>query len=216
MILADSHEPPPIIAGLQAIVSDIPEPIWGVDYLHCNPRIGSAGVQRKVWPQDFRQSLDDGRLAMWLRKSKDLAHNLLILEGQMPWWHERSGIARPRLRGTLFSLEQYHRVGICWTATMTDTVEAILQWFAWLDHPHGSLMHRPKLSDPWFDPFSRTRRTWFLEGLPGIGPVLANLIFDECGGLPVTWTGPDPRTIHGIGPKRANMIREFFSKGAEE
>lgn len=220
MILASPTEPPSLLEALRAAdslhVTNLAEEHWGVDFLLCSTAHPLAGVQRKTWPEDFRASLDDGRLALFLRKSRDLEARLLVLEGLMPWWHERSGVPRTRLRGTLFSLQAYHEVTVLWTTDTADTAEAVLQWTKWLSHPHGSLMHRPKLTDLWRDPFSMARRTWFLEGLPGIGPTLAQAMVQRCGGLPVGWTGPDPSTIPGIGPKRPAPSAPFLRRSSDD
>jgi ERCC4-type nuclease len=80
---------------------------------------------------------------------------------------------------------------------------------------HLSLSTRPKAvgSDHWGRTTPHHEMLFFLQGLPLVGPKLAEAILQHFSGLPLGWTCTpgDLRAVPGIGPNRVKRIWEFFN-----
>ena len=212
-ILACPREPRSLIEAVGGDDSaDIPR-LWGADFLvpfRCDNRSGLAAIQRKEFPDDLLSSRADGRLAMCLQQMGAASMRLLIIEGRGYWssegklMHYYSEFTQKQFWGLLFSIQIVHQVPVVLTDNIDDTALCIKRFSIWVNkQSHKGIVTRPKYKDPWHDPQSDLRKTWFLQGLPGIGSGVAKQIFDGAGGkIPMAWT-LDPSNFKGVGKKRA-------------
>jgi Fanconi anemia group M protein len=164
-------------------------------------------IERKTYA-DFATSLADGRLfpqAAALARSRH--RPIVLLEGpkppKMPAVHPRA------LKGALVSL------AVMWRLPVLHARD-----------PEGSLMILRFLADQ----LARTdvgilqrydrkpkrlesRKLYMLQGLPGVGPALANRLLLQFGSVEQAVTADANRLgqVRGIGPKKALQIRKLVS-----
>jgi ERCC4-type nuclease len=77
--------------------------------------------------------------------------------------------------------------------------------------------HTDEMALPRFDRKPKrvaTRRLFVLQGLPGVGPALARRLLAELGSVERVMTADAAalQTVRGIGPKKANRIRELLTR----
>jgi ERCC4-type nuclease len=207
------------LLGGKAISSYLPER-YGADVLAVVEGRGKLAIQRKTFPDDLLASLEDGRLTRELPLLAQVEYPVLIVEGRPMWtadghlmqsWSSRW--TRAQLRNLLRSVWRVHGVAVEQTTDINDTAAAILEMEAWFrKDTHLSLLHRPKntAKDTWGLADKRSMARYFLQGLPGVGPSLAEAIFDTFGKIPLRWscTQKELMSVYGIGPKRAKALWE--------
>lgn len=179
-------------------VSPVPER-FGADVLVLSPCL-RAGVQRKR-TDDLEASLRDGRLARELALMQRLDLRAVVVEGP-------DVLGGTRLRGILFSLQFVHGCAVIRTADEFESAEALADLARWLaKRRHGSLLTRPKRGATGPD-----LALHFLQGLPGVGPGLAQAILDTFGRVPMRWdcSSEDLARVPGIGPRRARQLIRFL------
>jgi Fanconi anemia group M protein len=209
MILVSPTEPQEFLSLIpDAVSSPVPER-YGSDFL-ISARGLTAGVQRKTWP-DLIASLEDGRLVYEVKKISRLDVPALIVEGGVPEGTETRYTMDQLLR-LIFSI-QAEGVWHVPTLSIRGTAKIIKNLAEWLAKgEHFSMRTRPKTvdRDGWGWATDRDWAVFLLQGFPGVGPVLAEAIYNRFGRVPLAWTCTDKelREIDGIGPKRAReMIR---------
>jgi len=214
VVLVSPSEPKSIKLALKgkAIVHPLPEE-YGADFLLVTGQ-GRAAVQRKTW-DDLLASLEDGRLAKELLLMKRAQVAVLVVEGYLECTSEgnvitpyRQQYTKEQARNVLRSCQLVHGVMVERTENPQDTAQAILELEKWLRKPeHRSLLVRPKRTE-WGTRTDRDWAVWLLQGFPGIGPTLAEAIFDHFGEVPLRWTCRfgDLLKVEGIGPKRAAAL----------
>ncbi len=219
-ILISPAEPWDVRRLLQGVGINSPLPEQhGADFLLFTPR-GKIAIQRKTYPEDLTASLQDGRLAREINllvNTADFA--ILIAEGDPAFTAEghvisayKSGYTRQSLRNILRSLVHVHGIAVERTSSIDDTVAAVLELRDWFEKgEHTSLLVRPKGKQRANDFGLVNRRDaarYFLQGFPGVGPNLAEAIFDHFGGVPLRWECDiaELQAVYGIGPGRAKAL----------
>ncbi len=210
----------PLLSG-RAISHSLPEQ-HGADVLVVAPGKGRLAIQRKTFPDDLLASLEDGRLAREIALLSQAQCPVLIVEGQ-PQWTADGHLMVPRanrwtqvqLRNLLRSVWWVHGIAIEYTASIEDTAKAVLEMESWFrKEVHRSLLTRPKRvsRDSWRTSSQRDFALFFLQGLPGVGSVLAEAILERFGRIPMSWTCSldDLKTVDGIGDKRARALWELL------
>jgi ERCC4-type nuclease len=201
--------------GVQSL---IPEE-YGVDVLW-NSEMGIVGVQRKVFPGDFLASVYDNRLRREYGQMRQLDLAVLLLEGKGRWTvdgelvddHGERRWSKSQHQNYLTSV-QLQGIVVQESDGIPGTIQFLRNLQVWSDKgSHDSLERRNKNSGPWG---LRTNRNWqeyFLQGLPGVGPVQARNILDTLGTLPVELTATDEEllSVPGIGKGRVKKIRKVF------
>lgn len=201
--------------ALPAVISSSLPEQRGVDFLW-RARDHWWGVQRKELA-DLMSSMADGRLSKEIGQMSEVAEPKLIIERHPRWttdgeltdsWGQR--FTRTQWVGMLASL-QHLGVGVIQTASITETVEAVVALVKWSKQPsHTSLLRRPTPSGSWGSATSREWGLHLLQGFPGVGAGVAGTIFDHFGRVPLQWTTTrdELETIQGIGPKRAEQLMD--------
>ncbi len=209
MILVSPSEPAEFLDLIpDAVRSTLPER-FGADFLAVRNGL-TAGVQRKT-PQDIVASLEDGRLVEEINRLKRLDAPVLLLEGE-GFAPARSRYTGEQVLRLIFSV-QAEGVWFLTSPGIEATAAAVTELVGWLAKGrHLSIKTRPKTvdRDGWGRATDRDWAVFLLQGFPGIGPVLAEAIYDRFGRVPLAWTCSEEelREIDGIGPKRAkDLIR---------
>lgn len=148
-----------------------------------------------------------------------LPNCLLVLEGRPKWTsegqlaHQRlSGFSRAQLSGLLLSIQLTHKIPYLWSENKSETAITIISFFSWCDKTsHQGLATRP---GPGAEADLTAWRLHFLQGIPGVGPTMAERIIEHYNRLPFDLI-PEAKMggleqIEGIGPKKARKILEFF------
>jgi len=191
----------------------------GVDVLWGAAGAGLIGVQRKAFPGDFLASVNDGRLSKELDQMKTLDLAVLVLEGRgtwttdgvlmHPWGKEWTRQAHRRY---LLSVRS-RGVWVEWTDSVDDTIGFLRDLEAWVAKPkHRSLSNRPgPKRDSWGRITDRTYARHLVQGLPDVGPELAERIIDKFG-VPFRLgvTEKDLLMVQGIGKAKAKRIVRVF------
>lgn len=192
-------------------VSSVPER-HGVDVLWVSHG-HKHGVQRKE-AKDFIASVNDGRLAKEVAQIRQLAGvRALVLEGKFIWstegmWMGPTRWDRYRHRQALFTL-QSEGLWVIPTESLADTVEAVAELEKWTRKAkHSFARSRSGVASSWGTPTSREFGCHLLQGLPNVGPELAERIYDHFGGVPWHWSVDegDLVSVEGVGKVRARSM----------
>lgn len=188
---------------------------WGVDFLWwAKKERGWAGVQRKEI-KDLIASVRDGRMAKEVSQWGELAHVLLIVEGEINWAGgmmiagDRASMTIAEWHGVLWRI-QAAGAKVAWTRNIGETMQLIGEFEAWTKKDkHGSLASRPKVRSSWGR--SATNREFgvhLLQSFPGVGRDRAENIWDQFDGVPLQWavTIEELSSVKGIGPKTAKKM----------
>lgn len=174
------------------------------------------GVQRKEL-NDFLASLNDGRLTQeraQMEASVTMPH--LILEGRIQTTGDgtvmRGGwgqdIHLSTLRSRLLTLG-YEGVHVSYTRDIADTASYIVDTYLWSQKAsHSTAKTRPKPKSDWGTLDNRDFQIHMLQGLPDVGPELAEAILDFFGRCPIRLevTAEDLQQVPGIGPTISRRI----------
>lgn len=207
MILVSPSEPKEFLDLIpDAMRSTFPER-FGADFLAVRRGL-AAGVQRKT-PQDLVASLEDGRLVEEVNRLKRLDVPVLLLEGE-DFAPVRSRYTGEQVLRLIFSV-QAEGVWFMASSGIKATAAVVTELAGWLAKgEHLSMRTRPKTvdRDGWGRATDRDWAVFILQGFPGLGPVLAEAIYDRFGRVPLAWTCTERelREIDGIGPKRAREL----------
>lgn len=177
------------------------------------------GVQRKEL-KDLIASLQDGRLAKEIAQMRQLDGGaIVIVEGRPRWSLDgmllttNAKFSRSAFHGILWSI-QSEGLWVTRTDDQDETIETINILHAYLrKDKHIALRRRPNPTSVWGKISNRDYALHLLQGLPSIGPELAERILDVLG-FPFTWrdgiTIERLQQVPGIGPKRAQTIWNIF------
>lgn len=208
MLVSPAERPLPLRRLGQT--SSVPER-YGADFMWVANR-ERHGVQRKEI-KDYVASMIDGRLSREVGQMKQLTGiRALVLEGTFTWtpdgfWTGPVRWDRFRHRQGLFTLAN-EGIWIIPTEGIADSAETIAELERWTRKPkHTFARARAKATGQWGKPSSREFACYMLQGLPGVGPELAERLYDALG-LPMAWTVSEKelRTVEGVGPKRASAM----------
>jgi ERCC4-type nuclease len=168
---------------------------------------GGVVVERKTYT-DFATSLADGRLFPQAAALARSPHRpVVLLEGPKP--RQMPDVHPHALKGAMVSLAVMWRLPVIHARDPEDSLR-ILQFFArQLARAHHGILRRydrkPKRL--------ASRKLYMLQGLPGVGPALANRLLLQFGSVEHVVTA-DPSMlmqVRGIGPKKAHRIRDLVS-----
>jgi len=207
------------LLGSEGLSSSVPES-KGADVLF-STRHGLFGVQRKQVPHDFLKSVRDGRLARELSLLRLLPLRLLVLEGEFQYWPDTTvflkGVPKNVFKGlnkvSIMKLKMdimlIHSVPIITTNDIEETAFFIRLAREYIEKPkHVGLYMRPGCSTDWGTPDEDDLGSWILQGIPGVGPSLANNIIKSFGAVPLQWACDlsDLMAVPNIGPGRARKM----------
>lgn len=182
-----------------------------------------VGMQRKTWPGDFLASVSDGRFTTSSMKMLKLPHRFLLLEGHTNFtrdgaivgetYGEGRRFTRGNLWGMLWSLLFEFDIVPFWTASTAETAEFVVRFEEWLGKPeHSTGRVRVGLSTP----SGRTAKprdmaAFLLQGFPGIGPTVAEAIFDTFERVPLRFdvTRDEMKSVPGVGEGRLNVMSKL-------
>lgn len=168
---------------------------------------GGLVVERKTYA-DFAMSLVDGRLFPQAAALARSPHRpVVLLEGPKP--SHLPDVHAHALKGAIVSLAVMWRLPVIHARSPEDSL-LILRFLAQqLARTDGGLLQRydrkPKRL--------ASRRLYMLQGLPGVGPALANRLLLQFGSVERVITADQSllRQVRGIGAKKAQRIRKLVS-----
>lgn len=188
----------------------------GVDFFWSHRRM-FFGAQRKEFSDLISSIQNSDRLAREAQQIQRLDRAYLIIEGTPAW--TRDGWLVDRFRkftraqyvGLQLSLQDagFH---IVHTDSMEHTVVVLEQLERWTAKEHLSLKARGGPTSIWGAPDNVDFQRWLLQGLPTVGPGLADAIIEHFGGLPMRWTcsREELLKVKGLGPKRIDKLLAIF------
>lgn len=168
---------------------------------------GGIVIERKTYA-DFATSLADGRL---FPQAAALARSpyrpIVLLEGptpaQMPAVHVHA------LKGAMLSLAVMWRLPVIHARNPEDSLRILRLLAGQLSRTNPEVLKRydrkPKRL--------ASRKLYMLQGLPGVGPALANRLFIHFGSVERVMTADEGMLaqVRGIGPRKAQRIRNVVS-----
>jgi DNA excision repair protein ERCC-4 len=168
-------------------------------------------IERKT-KDDFVQSLMQQKLFIQvanLRKNAKF-RPIILIEGNP--YHTKHDIAREALKGALLSISVSWQIPVIYSANAQDSAQTLV------------LIAKQNLKDDFL--FYRTgykpktiskKQNYFLQGLPNIGPKLANALLSKFGSIENIMLADeeDLGSIAGIGKTKAKRIREFIGSKVE-
>lgn len=192
--------------------SSLPEK-YGVDFWWV-ARGKTWGVQRKRFPEDFLSSLTDGRLTKELGQMSQLDHPVILLEGLGTWTDSGMLVDQKfhlgQLYGWMMSCFWEKGVPVFRVKSQRDALHFIDRMEAWSQREsHWSLSRRPKAkSDMWGRRGSREYGVHLLQSFEGVGPAVAEAIYDHFGKAPLVWavSKEELMEVPGVGPKIAERL----------
>lgn len=165
-------------------------------------------VERKS-AEDFIQSIFDNRLFDQCHRLKqNPLRSIMIIEGNP--YQTKHNIDKQAVKGALLSILANWQIPVMFSKEKKDTTEILF------------MLGKQSVKDNCFITRNKSFKTKkidhqklrFLQGLPSIGPNLANRLFDTFGNLEsvITASFEDLIKIKGIGKKGAKKIREFVNQ----
>ena len=217
MILVSPTEPGHVKA--LGRVSAAPEN-YGCDIL-LSSRQGKLGLQRKQFPEDLVASISDGRLSDQLTKMAELDQAAVILIGFPAWTRDgelvHSSFSQRRwtfetIWGTVASMALVAGVGTFWVrdeGEFVDLIGVLDKWNRRKHHTTTRTRSRPKAKGWGVD--RKLQQAHFLQGLPSVGPELAERIVEKFEGIPMRWTATEGEflEIHGVGKIKVEKLGEM-------
>lgn len=168
---------------------------------------GGIVIERKTYA-DFATSLIDGRLFPQAAALARSPHRpIVLLEGPTP--AQIPDVYAHALKGAMLSLAVMWRLPVIHARNPEDSLR-ILRLLA------GQLA---RTSPPVLQRYDRkpkrltSRKLYMLQGLPGVGPALANRLLIHFGSVERVITANQDMLVHvrGVGPKKAQRIRNVVS-----
>ena len=194
-------------AGLLALAQQCPDFDVRMDRLDVGDYCIDDGVviERKTYA-DLAMSLTDGRL---FKQAAALARNphrpVVLLEGPKP--AKMPNIHSHSLKGAIVSLAVMWRLPVVHARDPEDSLR-ILQFLA-----HQMLNSDPAILQRHDRKPKRlaSRKLYVLQGLPGVGPALANRLLVQFGSIQAIVAANEEALIKvpGVGRKKAARIREL-------
>ena len=168
---------------------------------------GGVLVERKTYA-DFATSLVDGRLFPQVAALARSPHrSVLLLEGPKPL--RMPDVHQHALKGAIVSLAVMWRLPVIHARDPEDSLYIFRCLADQLGRTAGGVLKRydrkPKRL--------ASRKIYMLQGLPGVGPALANRLLLHFGTVEHVSTADEGTLmeVHGIGQKKALRIRQVLS-----
>jgi ERCC4-type nuclease len=183
---------------------------------------GIVGFQRKTLP-DLVSSIQDGRLYYELNQlnaSATVSVAYLMVESNFHTTIDNAEYTEAKLPvATLRSIiAKFHHFGVGYIPTLTprDTITAAVGVAKYLSTGRASSIQRTKeVSNGWGQTDSKSYGLFLLQSFPGIGPKVAEAIYDYFNGVPITWAvnAGELALVPGIGRKRAEALIAALAPG---
>jgi ERCC4-type nuclease len=183
---------------------------------------GIIGFQRKTLP-DLVASIHDGRLYYELNQinaSATITTAFLTVEATFSTTIDGSEYTEATLPvATLRSLiAKFHHFGVGYLPTNSpkDTVACVLGVARYISTGKAGEVHRPKqTTNDWGQTNSKAYGIFLLQSFPGVGPKVAEAIYDYFTGVPITWSvnAGELALVPGIGRKRAEALIAALAPG---
>lgn len=193
--------------------SDLPEK-HGCDLL-IPTKVGVIGFQRKTLP-DLVASIHDGRLYYELNQiisSATVACAYLMVESDFATTVDNTAYTEANLSvATLRSIiAKFHhfQVGFIPTSSPSDTVVGAVGLSKYISSGRIGSIHRSKQTqNEWGQSNAKSYGVFLLQSFPGIGPKMAEAIFDFFQGVPIQWAvnAGELAMVPGIGRKTAESL----------
>lgn len=171
--------------------------------------VNGIGIERKT-TADFRASLIDGRLFSQLEKLKNTYNRaLLIIEGK-DFYCANNHIRGEALKGALMSILLRWQVPVIFSEDSGETAQILLL--------AASMEEREKMGfcrRYGYKPKSKRKRKLFiLQGLPGIGPALADGLLKHFGSVRNVFAAgrEELASAPGIGRGKSGKICEILDE----
>jgi DNA excision repair protein ERCC-4 len=197
------------------LCTNLPER-YGVDFLW-RAKGSYCGAQRKELG-DLLASVSDGRLAKEVQQMQMLMTKFLIIEGWPKWTDEGMMIGQ---YGRAWSATQWRSmlrgvsamgVVVEQSSCLETTRTLIEDLVSWTRKEHRSLTRRPRPVSSWGKADNRDYQLHLVQGLPGVGPELAERIVDRFG-VPFGWrvTREELAGVQGLGSKKIKAMWEALA-----
>lgn len=168
---------------------------------------GGVLVERKTYA-DFATSLVDGRLFSQAAALARSPHRpVLLLEGPKP--PRMPDVHRNALKGAIVSLAVMWRLPVIHARNPEDSLQILRCLAHQLGRAQPGALQRydrkPKRLT--------SRKIYMLQGLPGVGPALANRLLVQFGTVEQVITADESMLVQvrGVGTKKAQRIRKVVS-----
>lgn len=206
-----------------SMLSSIPEKC-GADVVSMIRNQGMLAIQRKVYPDDFIASIQDGRMAKEVILIQKARFLVWVLEGEEPMYTTDGNLMDPYLtrwtreglHNAEHSLWWVHGIRPIHTKNMQGTADLILELEGYLSKgQHLGFMNRPKHypTDSWGVVAPEDKASFFLQGFDRIGDKTAKAIFNHFGKrVPMRWdcTLEELMEVPGVGKSTAKKLLEEF------
>jgi Fanconi anemia group M protein len=168
-------------------------------------------VERKT-ARDLLLSIVDHRFFRQIKRIKNVFYRtLMIIEGN-PYITDLN-FSPEAVKGALLSCQVVWQLPVHFTGSVEETADTLVAIGRQAEkHDDVVLLrsgYRPKRL--------RSRQLYFLQGLPGVGPVLANRMLEHFGS-PAKMSNSSLKelaSVSGVGMKRASSIREVLDEEYE-
>ena len=168
-----------------------------------------VGVERKE-VSDFANSLVDGRLFAQAKELKSsFVRPFYIIEGDLKEMFSARNVKPQAILAALFSITMDWKIPVLFSSNAAETA-LLLATAAKREQLENKKeisvreQHKPK--------FFPELQQFFIEGLPGIGPVAAKALLKQFGS-PAKILSADIKelqAVEGIGPKKAEIIKKIL------
>lgn len=173
----------------------------------------SVIIERKEWT-DLISSMRSGSLYQQLRmcRNQDDYRVVLLIEGSRSNALRYANAKNYEIRRFLSSfVAKSPDVNLVFTRDFDETCDLVEDIDDWLNPDNEDRVHsiRPTEKVP-----EERRPQYIIEGLPGVGPQTADAILDEFDSVQQVFTASaeELQVVEGIGPKRADKIREAVTR----
>ena len=221
MILTSPSEP--LHVRSLGKVSSAPED-YGCDVL-ISSRHHKLGIQRKVFPDDLIASIGDGRLSDQLTKMASLDRACVILIGYPAWTRDGELVHKSyggrqwsfdTIWGTVASIGLEAGVATMWVrdeGEFIDLIGVLDKWNRKEKHSTTRTRSRPKAKG--WGMSEEIRQAHFLQGLPDVGPELAERVIAHFGRIPMRWdvSEKEMMEVKGVGKVTVEKMKGMVSFG---
>ncbi|WP_459201244.1 DEAD/DEAH box helicase [Methanococcus sp. CF] len=168
-----------------------------------------VAVERKT-AEDFENSIIDKRLFNQVMDLKKYERPLMIIEG-----NEFVRIHENAIRGMMFSIMIDYQIPIMFSRDIEDTADILVKLAE-----REQIKEKREISIRYGKrPMSLKERQKFLvEGLPDVGPVMAENLLDNFNSVENIFTASEEelKSVEGVGPITAKKIKEVITKKYRE
>ncbi len=163
-------------------------------------------IERKS-KEDFILSIIQGRLFAQCARMKKVPHHLVLLIEGNPY-NTNHQMDKQAIRGALLSVTISWQIPIIYSSSTDDSANMLLMIGNQLLKESCSIHrngYKPKTPGK--------RAAYFLQGLPMVGPKLANAILErfDCLESAILATESELLEVEGLGKSKAKKIKEFLS-----